>query len=76
MICNRIMRTSFFYSVMMKYIIQQQQQQQEKLGAEEAQLLISELEKLEGAELHKRLTEVDPDMAAMLHPNDKRKIIR
>lgn len=75
MICNRIMRTSFFYSVMMKYIIQQQQQQ-ETPGADEAQHMISELEKLEGAELHKRLTEVDPDMAAMLHPNDKRKIIR
>ncbi|KAM9340361.1 tRNA dimethylallyltransferase [Symphorus nematophorus] len=35
-----------------------------------------ELEKLGGAELHKRLTEVDPKMAAMLHPNDKRKIAR
>ncbi|XP_051245423.1 tRNA dimethylallyltransferase isoform X2 [Dicentrarchus labrax] len=35
-----------------------------------------ELEKLEGAELHKRLVEVDPKMAAMLHPNDKRKIAR
>ncbi|XP_063324329.1 tRNA dimethylallyltransferase [Pelmatolapia mariae] len=35
-----------------------------------------ELEKLGGAELHKRLAEVDPDMAAMLHPNDKRKIAR
>ncbi|XP_034561220.1 tRNA dimethylallyltransferase [Notolabrus celidotus] len=35
-----------------------------------------ELEKLGGAELHKRLNEVDPKMAAMLHPNDKRKIAR
>ncbi|KAM9776695.1 tRNA dimethylallyltransferase isoform 3-T3 [Syngnathus typhle] len=35
-----------------------------------------ELEKLEGAELHKRLMEVDPKMAALLHPNDKRKIAR
>nr|XP_020498787.1 tRNA dimethylallyltransferase [Labrus bergylta] len=35
-----------------------------------------ELEKLGGAELHKRLTEVDPKMAAMLHPNDRRKIAR
>lgn len=35
-----------------------------------------ELEKLGGAELHKRLMEVDPKMAAMLHPNDKRKIAR
>ncbi|KAF7644011.1 hypothetical protein LDENG_00229290, partial [Lucifuga dentata] len=36
----------------------------------------SELEKLGGAELHKRLKEVDPRMAAMLHPNDTRKIAR
>nr|XP_061808457.1 tRNA dimethylallyltransferase [Nerophis lumbriciformis] len=35
-----------------------------------------DLEKLGGAELHKRLMEVDPKMAAMLHPNDKRKIAR
>ncbi|KAF3833662.1 hypothetical protein F7725_024866 [Dissostichus mawsoni] len=33
-----------------------------------------ELEKLGVEELHKRLAEVDPKMAAMLHPNDKRKI--
>ncbi|XP_061520276.1 tRNA dimethylallyltransferase isoform X2 [Phycodurus eques] len=36
----------------------------------------SELEKMGRAELHKRLMEVDPEMAAMLHPNDKRKIAR
>nr|XP_057902540.1 tRNA dimethylallyltransferase isoform X2 [Doryrhamphus excisus] len=35
-----------------------------------------ELEKLGEVELHKRLLEVDPKMAAMLHPNDKRKIAR
>ncbi|KAM3595812.1 uncharacterized protein V6R79_003242 [Siganus canaliculatus] len=35
-----------------------------------------ELEKLGGAELHERLMKVDPKMAAMLHPNDKRKIAR
>ncbi|KAK2921300.1 tRNA dimethylallyltransferase isoform X2 [Channa argus] len=35
-----------------------------------------DLEKLGGAELHKRLAAVDPKMAAMLHPNDKRKIAR
>uniref|UniRef100_A0A8C7XSR5 tRNA dimethylallyltransferase n=1 Tax=Oryzias sinensis TaxID=183150 RepID=A0A8C7XSR5_9TELE len=34
------------------------------------------LENLGGAELHKRLAQVDPPMAAMLHPNDKRKIAR
>lgn len=36
----------------------------------------AELEKLGGPELHKRLMDVDPDMAAMLHPNDARKIAR
>ncbi|KAG7245158.1 hypothetical protein INR49_023724 [Caranx melampygus] len=35
-----------------------------------------ELEKLGASELHKRLAKVDPKMAAMLHPNDKRKIAR
>ncbi|XP_007249338.1 tRNA dimethylallyltransferase [Astyanax mexicanus] len=34
------------------------------------------LEIMGGPELHKRLKEVDPDMAAMLHPNDTRKIAR
>ncbi|XP_056154695.1 tRNA dimethylallyltransferase [Lampris incognitus] len=36
----------------------------------------SELEKLGGPELHKRLLQVDPKMATMLHPNDTRKIAR
>ncbi|XP_068431647.1 tRNA dimethylallyltransferase isoform X2 [Clinocottus analis] len=45
-------------------------------GGDEAQNRKLELEKLGGAELHKRLAEVDPRMAAMLHPNDKRKIAR
>lgn len=36
----------------------------------------TELEKLEGTELHKRLAKVDPKMASMLHPNNKRKIAR
>ncbi|XP_041822913.1 tRNA dimethylallyltransferase isoform X2 [Melanotaenia boesemani] len=35
-----------------------------------------ELEKLGAAVLHERLAKVDPKMAAMLHPNDKRKIAR
>ncbi|KAM9838181.1 tRNA dimethylallyltransferase [Aulostomus maculatus] len=34
------------------------------------------LEKLGGAELHRRLEEVDPKMAAMVHPNDTRKTSR
>ncbi|XP_054462205.1 tRNA dimethylallyltransferase [Anoplopoma fimbria] len=45
-------------------------------GGDEASNRKLELEKMGGAELHKRLAEVDPKMAAMLHPNDKRKIAR
>ncbi|XP_035417871.2 tRNA dimethylallyltransferase isoform X2 [Cygnus atratus] len=35
-----------------------------------------ELEQLDGVELHRRLTQVDPEMAAKLHPHDKRKVAR
>ncbi|XP_007492903.1 tRNA dimethylallyltransferase isoform X2 [Monodelphis domestica] len=35
-----------------------------------------ELEKMDGHELHYRLSQVDPEMAAKLHPHDKRKIAR
>ncbi|XP_052571901.1 tRNA dimethylallyltransferase isoform X2 [Peromyscus californicus insignis] len=35
-----------------------------------------ELEKEDGHELHKRLSQVDPEMAAKLHPHDKRKVAR
>ncbi|XP_026156424.1 tRNA dimethylallyltransferase isoform X2 [Mastacembelus armatus] len=45
-------------------------------GGDGAQNRRLEMETLGGAELHKRLVEVDPKMAAMLHPNDKRKIAR
>lgn len=45
-------------------------------GGDEAPNRKLELEKLGGAELHKQLMEVDPKMAAMLHPNNKRKIAR
>ncbi|XP_043073942.1 tRNA dimethylallyltransferase isoform X2 [Puntigrus tetrazona] len=36
----------------------------------------TELEKLGALELHRRLKEVDPDMAAILHPHDARKLAR
>uniref|UniRef100_A0A3B5BBP9 tRNA dimethylallyltransferase n=1 Tax=Stegastes partitus TaxID=144197 RepID=A0A3B5BBP9_9TELE len=45
-------------------------------GGDESPDRKRELEKLGGAELHKQLAKVDPIMAAMLHPNDKRKIAR
>ncbi|XP_019367919.1 PREDICTED: tRNA dimethylallyltransferase, mitochondrial [Gavialis gangeticus] len=35
-----------------------------------------ELEKLDGQELYRRLSQVDPEMAAKLHPHDKRKVSR
>ncbi|XP_050017302.1 tRNA dimethylallyltransferase isoform X2 [Alexandromys fortis] len=35
-----------------------------------------ELEKEDSHELHKRLSQVDPEMAAKLHPHDKRKVAR
>ncbi|XP_030181573.1 tRNA dimethylallyltransferase isoform X3 [Lynx canadensis] len=35
-----------------------------------------ELEKEDGHALHKRLSQVDPEMAAKLHPHDKRKVAR
>ncbi|XP_009079434.1 PREDICTED: tRNA dimethylallyltransferase, mitochondrial [Acanthisitta chloris] len=35
-----------------------------------------ELEQLDSTELHHRLSQVDPEMAAKLHPNDKRKTAR
>uniref|UniRef100_A0A4X2JSX0 tRNA dimethylallyltransferase n=1 Tax=Vombatus ursinus TaxID=29139 RepID=A0A4X2JSX0_VOMUR len=35
-----------------------------------------ELEKMDGYELHYRLSQVDPEMAAKLHPHDKRKVAR
>ncbi|XP_051663022.1 tRNA dimethylallyltransferase isoform X2 [Manacus candei] len=35
-----------------------------------------ELEQLDSAELHRRLSRVDPEMAAKLHPHDKRKVAR
>ncbi|KAM3934171.1 tRNA dimethylallyltransferase isoform 1-T1 [Leptodactylus fuscus] len=36
----------------------------------------TELEKLDYSELHARLKNVDPEMAAKLHPHDKRKVAR
>ncbi|NWZ28525.1 MOD5 dimethylallyltransferase, partial [Asarcornis scutulata] len=35
-----------------------------------------ELEQLDVVELHRRLSQVDPEMAAKLHPHDKRKVAR
>uniref|UniRef100_A0A672GUJ6 tRNA dimethylallyltransferase n=1 Tax=Salarias fasciatus TaxID=181472 RepID=A0A672GUJ6_SALFA len=56
-----------------KSVFFQQENEQPDNGDQHSKL---ELEKLGGAELHKRLEKVDPAMAAMLHPNDKRKLAR
>lgn len=54
----------------------QQENEDSGDGADGGQNRKMELEKLGGEELYKRLMEVDPKMASMLHPNDKRKIVR
>ncbi|XP_059205947.1 tRNA dimethylallyltransferase [Centropristis striata] len=56
--------------------VSQQENEEPVDGGDGAPNRKLELEKLEAAELHKRLAEVDPKMAAMLHPNDKRKLAR
>ncbi|XP_040280581.1 tRNA dimethylallyltransferase isoform X1 [Bufo bufo] len=50
-----------------------------KTGLHEGKVITdkkTELEKLDSFELHARLKNVDPDMAAKLHPHDKRKVAR
>ena len=37
---------------------------------------VREVEGTSNEELHKKLAEVDPEMAARLHPNNRRKVIR
>lgn len=52
---------------------------QEKAGRDSAEGDVdrkAELEKLDGPELHRRLSQVDPKMAAKLHPHDRRKLAR
>lgn len=56
--------------------LSQQENEESADGGDGAPNRKLELEKLGASELHKRLAEVDPKMAAMLHPNDKRKIAR
>lgn len=54
----------------------QQENEDSEDGADGGQSKKLQLEKLGAEELYKRLAEVDPKMAAMLHPNNKRKIAR
>uniref|UniRef100_A0A8C9P8J0 tRNA dimethylallyltransferase n=1 Tax=Spermophilus dauricus TaxID=99837 RepID=A0A8C9P8J0_SPEDA len=46
------------------------------MGTEKVVDRKAELEKEDGYVLHKRLSQVDPEMAAKLHPHDKRKVAR
>ncbi|ELV12388.1 tRNA dimethylallyltransferase, mitochondrial [Tupaia chinensis] len=46
------------------------------MGTEKVTDRKEELEKEDGHVLHKRLSQVDPEMAAKLHPHDKRKVAR
>ncbi|KAF6345937.1 tRNA isopentenyltransferase 1 [Rhinolophus ferrumequinum] len=48
----------------------------QEMGTEKVNDRKAELEKEDGHALHKRLSEVDPEMAAKLHPHDKRKVAR
>uniref|UniRef100_A0A8C4Z607 tRNA dimethylallyltransferase n=1 Tax=Gadus morhua TaxID=8049 RepID=A0A8C4Z607_GADMO len=68
----------YIESLLWKVLVDTQQEKAEsaKAGEDRAALRKAELEKMGGAELHKRLMEVDPKMAAMLHPNNARKIAR
>ncbi|KAG7280467.1 hypothetical protein CRUP_033768 [Coryphaenoides rupestris] len=67
----------YIESLLWKVLVDTQESAESaEVGEDIAALRKAELEKLGGAELHKRLTEVDPKMAAMLHPNNARKIAR
>ncbi|KAB0356620.1 hypothetical protein FD754_000776 [Muntiacus muntjak] len=48
----------------------------QELGPEKVVDRKAELEREDGHVLHKRLSQVDPEMAAKLHPHDRRKVAR
>uniref|UniRef100_A0A8D1N237 tRNA dimethylallyltransferase n=1 Tax=Sus scrofa TaxID=9823 RepID=A0A8D1N237_PIG len=57
-------------------IISADSMQPQEMGTKKVIDRKAELEKEDGHELHKRLSQVDPEMAAKLHPHDKRKVAR
>uniref|UniRef100_A0A8C2QQH2 tRNA dimethylallyltransferase n=1 Tax=Capra hircus TaxID=9925 RepID=A0A8C2QQH2_CAPHI len=57
-------------------IVSADSMQPQEMGAEKVIDRKGELEKEDGHVLHKRLSQVDPEMAAKLHPHDKRKVAR
>ncbi|XP_035537646.1 tRNA dimethylallyltransferase-like isoform X2 [Morone saxatilis] len=66
----------YIESLLWKVLLDTGKNEESGDGGDGAQKRELKLKKLDGAELHKRLVEVDPEMAAMLHPNDKRKLVR
>ncbi|KAM9385589.1 tRNA dimethylallyltransferase isoform 2-T3 [Pholidichthys leucotaenia] len=66
----------YIESLLWKVLLDTGEKEEPGDGTDGAPARKEEMEKLGGAELHKQLAEVDPKMAAMLHPNDKRKIAR
>ncbi|XP_035490443.1 tRNA dimethylallyltransferase isoform X1 [Scophthalmus maximus] len=66
----------YIESLLWKVLVDTGENEESGDGGDGAPSRKLELEKLGGSELHKRLAEVDPKMAAMLHPNDKRKLAR
>ncbi|KAL2772808.1 tRNA dimethylallyltransferase isoform 3 [Daubentonia madagascariensis] len=57
-------------------IVSADSMQPQEMGTQKAADRKAELEKEDGHSLHKRLSQVDPEMAAKLHPHDKRKVAR
>nr|KAF6384024.1 tRNA isopentenyltransferase 1 [Pipistrellus kuhlii] len=57
-------------------IVSADSMQPQEMGTEKEVDRKVELEKEDGHVLHKRLSQVDPEMAAKLHPHDKRKVAR
>uniref|UniRef100_A0AAA9RZZ8 tRNA dimethylallyltransferase n=3 Tax=Bos TaxID=9903 RepID=A0AAA9RZZ8_BOVIN len=57
-------------------IVSADSMQPQEMGTEKVIDRKVELEKEDGHVLHKRLSQVDPEMAAKLHPHDKRKVAR
>ncbi|CAK6440989.1 unnamed protein product [Pipistrellus nathusii] len=57
-------------------IVSADSMQTQEMGTEKEVDRKVELEKEDGHVLHKRLSQVDPEMAAKLHPHDKRKVAR
>ncbi|XP_040830219.1 tRNA dimethylallyltransferase isoform X3 [Ochotona curzoniae] len=57
-------------------IVSADSMQPQEMGSENTVDRKLELEKEDSHELHKRLSQVDPEMAAKLHPHDKRKVAR